>query len=84
VRILYFLSFHNRLEFMFCAVFETHTSTINVLYVFSVFFSLWKPFAIPESVHDLVLRYTEKASRYQLLKKAYYCRQIKCIQVKLP
>jgi len=66
---------------MFCADFEAHISAGQVLYLFSVYFSLLKPIAIPESAHNTRLSYTDKASRYQLLKKSYYCRQFKCIQL---
>jgi len=69
---------------MFCADFEAHVGSGQVLYLLSVYFSSLKPITVPESVHNMRLRYTDKASRYQLLKEAYYCRQIKCIQLNLP
>jgi len=69
---------------MFCAHFEAHISARQVLYLLSVYFSSLKPVAVQESLHGMSLSYTDKASRYQLLKEAYYCRQIKCIQLNLP
>jgi hypothetical protein len=42
---------------MLCADFEAHISAGQVLRLFSVYFNLLKPIAVPEAVH------TDKASR---------------------
>jgi len=69
---------------MFCADFEAHISAGQILYLISVYFNSLKPIAVLESVHNMRQKYADKASRYQLLKKAYYCRKIKFIQLNLP
>jgi len=61
-RILNVLSFQNRLQSMFCADFEAHISAGQVLHLFSAYFSLLKPIAVPESVRNMRMGYIDKAS----------------------
>jgi hypothetical protein len=69
---------------MFGAAFEAHTSAGQVLYLFSVYFSLLKPIELPESVHFLRLRYAGEASNARYSRELIIVDKLKCLQMKWP